>query len=62
MVWKSEYAPPYSSGLATIRSPLSASVVTTAWMAAMPLANAYADSVPSNSAMARSNASTVGLP
>ena len=54
--------PPYSSSLATIVSPFAARVVATVWIAAIPEANESADSVPSSSAITRSNARSVGLP
>ena len=59
---KSEYAPPYSSLLDTIRSPLAASVVKTACMPAIPDENENAASVPSRFAINDSNAPSVGLP
>ena len=59
---KREYDPPYSSVLATTRSPAAAAVVTTVWMAAMPLANEKAASVSSRSAISVPNARSVGLP
>ena len=48
--------------LATIRSPVAASVVNTACIAAIPDENENAASVPSRLAMSSSNAPSVGFP
>ena len=54
--------PPYSCEEATISSPGSQSVMSTASCAAMPLAKATAPAAPSSDAMRSSRTAVVGLP